>query len=55
MGQCPCAGESAPPVVEAARDDNLEELKRLVANGEDINQTDEVSAPPAAHESRARG
>lgn len=51
MGQCPCAGESAPPVIEAARADDLEKLKSLVASGEDINQTDEVSAPLAAHES----
>jgi hypothetical protein len=39
-----CSTEGGPPLIQAARDNDIEEVKRLLASGVDINDTDEVSA-----------
>jgi hypothetical protein len=39
-----CSTEGGPPLIQAARDNDIEEVKKLLASGVDINDTDEVSA-----------
>lgn len=47
-----CSTESGPQLVQAARDNDLEEVTRLLAAGEDVNVTDEVRRTPGKNASK---